>query len=157
MMGERVLDPDGVESSLAGAPGLGLLPVETVLTREKVTGEASGIAFSGEELSGYEIHCGRTIRLEGSSVFSRLTRRVSGEVVEDGCILDDGRLLGTYLHGLFDSPAFRRRWLNAAGGSLAVHAPDPFPNLVERSLNRLAETLMASTDWKTLKRIAGLA
>jgi adenosylcobyric acid synthase len=154
-MGERVLDPDGVESSLAGAPGLGLLPVETILLREKVTTEAWGMTIQGYPVGGYEIHAGRTSRVDGSHWFSRLTRRTTGEVVEDGCAAEGGRIWGTYLHGVFDSEGFRRPWLNGLGADLSgvpASARDP----VEEGLDLLADALVGSTDWAVVKGIMGL-
>ncbi len=155
MMGERVLDPDGVESSLAGAPGLGLLPVETVLSREKVTTEAWGMTIQGYPVCGYEIHAGRTARVDGGRWFSRLTRRTTGEVVEDGCAAEGGRIWGTYLHGVFDSEGFRRPWLDGLGADLSgvpARARDP----VEEGLDVLADALVRGTEWTALKEVMGL-
>lgn len=155
MMGERVLDPDGVESGLKGAPGLGLLPVETVLTREKVTGEARGTTFEGDEVFGYEIHAGRTSRVDGTGWFSRLTRRTTGEVVEDGCAVHGGRIWGTYLHGVFDSAEFRRKWLNDLGAEMSG-TPASGRDSVEDGLDALADVLVRETDWSRLKEVMGL-
>lgn len=155
MMGERVLDPDGVESGLKGAPGFGLLPVETVLTREKVTGEARGATFAGDEVFGYEIHVGRTSRADGAGWFSRLARRGTGEVVEDGCAVAGGRIWGTYLHGVFDSAEFRRRWLNGLGADLSG-VPASVRDPVEDGLDVLADVLVRETDWSRLKEVMGL-
>jgi adenosylcobyric acid synthase len=155
IMGERVLDPEGVESNLAGAPGLGLLPVETVLTSRKVTGEAWGMTRRGFPVSGYEIHAGRTAHVDGGGWFARLTRGTTGEVVEDGCTAEGGRIWGTYLHGVFDSEGFRRPWLKDLGADLPG-VPEGARDPVEEGLDLLADALVRETRWTALKEVMGL-
>jgi adenosylcobyric acid synthase len=108
MLGERVLDPDAIESSLTEADGLGLLPVQTVLRGAKVTRRVMGrvatprglLASAEGELAGYEIHMGDTEALGAISPALRL-RRGSDDEMADGCIDERGAVLGTYVHGLF--------------------------------------------------------
>ena len=107
MLGMRIDDPDGVESSEAIVPGLGLLDVATrfatTKARHRVTGTVRG---AGPPVFGYEIHMGQTRRGAGSAAWLNLTRQSTGEVVEDGAVGAAGRVFGTYLHGLFDSLPF---------------------------------------------------
>ena len=96
MMGLSVNDPDGVEGSTKRMPGLGLLPVDTVMENSKVTRQ---VTFSFRELegcTGYEIHMGRT---EGKC--SALNTFSDGTT--DGCFVDE-RTMGTYIHGILDNP-----------------------------------------------------
>ena len=119
MLGRRILDPLGVESGAGSAPGLALLDVETVMRVSKETHQGEALLLpAGERLapgcagvSGYEIHMGETLAGAESLPFATIARRSGGEV-EDGAVSSDGRVCGTYLHGLFDNDSFRRAFLN---------------------------------------------
>lgn len=104
MLGGRVDDPLGVESAEPSVPGLGLLDVATRFepskTRERITGST---VEGGLPLVGYEIHMGRTRLGPSARPFGRLVRRGRGEEVLDGAVSPCGRVIGTYVHGLFDS------------------------------------------------------
>ncbi len=123
MLGREILDPHGMEGG-GDAPGLGLLDVVTELQPEKRTVliEAQplhlGSAVTGA-VSGYEIHAGRTRRLGAPPCFQVIRRleggaavMPSGEEQYDGATHRKLPVWGTYIHGLFDRPAFRRQWLN---------------------------------------------
>jgi adenosylcobyric acid synthase len=114
MMGTRVYDPDGLEGEPGATAGLDLLPVETVLQAPKTT-TLSRFSWDGIEGTGYEIHMGRT-RLHGGKPLLMLHER-NGDTVNDtdGCAVENGRAIGTYMHGLFDTPALITRWLSTAG------------------------------------------
>ncbi len=111
MLGERVLDPDRVESSHIEMTGLGLLPVQTTLRGPKVTQRVTGAVLvprgllssvEGAALSGYEIHVGDTVALAPVTEPFQL-RRSNGEEVAAGWLDERGAGLGTYLHGLFEN------------------------------------------------------
>lgn len=125
LMGQEVLDPDHVEGEIERLPGLGLLPVSTRMTGEKVTrqvnfqllescravvpqGNSSPSIFNNQpsvshfQLKGYEIHMGSTVPVEGASA-SPLNRLESGQC--DGYIVDR-TCMGTYIHGILDNPEF---------------------------------------------------
>lgn len=104
MMGQQILDPDHVEGEWESLPGLGLLPMITRMTSQKVTRQ---VKFRLDEdasvvMEGYEIHMGVTIPIEGE-FFRPLTRLESGE--PDGCWKSD-TCMGTYIHGILDNPTF---------------------------------------------------
>ncbi|WP_419786782.1 cobyric acid synthase [Pseudodesulfovibrio sp.] len=105
MLGERVDDPYGLESESTRVDGFGLLPVQTTLAPEKTLTRTWGIhAKSGHRVNGYEIHHGQTKPLSEKL-------RVAVRDMEDqplGFTRGDGRVWGTYLHGLFDADEFRR-------------------------------------------------
>jgi adenosylcobyric acid synthase len=112
MLGKELHDPDGVESTHRHSQGLGLLPIHTTFHAGKrtvrVEGEVCGASFAaGQEVTGYEIHLGQTVREDGSRPLFRLT---DGHT--DGTIADDEAVWGTYLHGVFHNRAFTRAWLN---------------------------------------------
>jgi len=120
MLGREILDPHGVESG-GTKLGFGFLHVATELTAAKTTTriEAQPIESEADQsaiVRGYEIHMGRTDRAQLAPRFRILRRRedATADANEDmdGAITDDGLTWGTYIHGVFDEPGFRRHWLN---------------------------------------------
>ena len=113
MLGETVADPEGCEGPAGETAGLGLLPARTVLQSPKTTTRAR-FAWGDAEGEGYEIHMGVTEVPEGRGLLTLRGR--GGEAAGmDGYASIDGRVLGTYMHGLFDSPAVTRKWLDHIG------------------------------------------
>jgi adenosylcobyric acid synthase len=122
MLGKRVSDPDGVESHIHVAEGLGLLDAETVMRDSKETYQVEALLLPAgqslapgcsKRLTGYEIHMGDTVVGPGSFPFAVITRRSCQDTeVTDGAVSPDGRVFGTYLHGIFDNDDFRRTFLN---------------------------------------------
>lgn len=113
MLGRVIRDPAGVEGFAGETEGLGLLNVETVLEREKILARSAGIwEENGERVEGYEIHMGVTGRDPGLPAAIRVTER-NGSATDDmdGARTYNGRVWGTYFHGLFDAPGFRRAFL----------------------------------------------
>lgn len=98
MLGDRVRDPDGIESLAGEMAGLGLLPIETTLARDKVTRVRRAVTPAGAEFDAYEIHLGVTTSREPLAPFARLD-----DGSPEGARL--GRVCGTYLHGALESPA----------------------------------------------------
>jgi adenosylcobyric acid synthase len=114
MLGTRILDPGNVEGSETATEGLGFLPVVTEFEARKQTVRVRGASLrSGVEITGYEIHMGQTKLGENLQPLFRI-RDEHGNSAErnEGCISVDGLVWGTYIHGLFDSAAFRREFLN---------------------------------------------
>ena len=114
MLGAELLDPEHVESDTHRCPGLGLLDVTTTFVREKKTVQVRARTVEAQyELPGYEIHMGRT---EGPGTLRPAFHVVqeSGQAVRrfDGARSEDGLVWGTYLHGVFDTLAFRRDFVN---------------------------------------------
>ena len=111
MLGTVVKDLENCEGTGGVEEGLGLLPVETTFQQQKTTVRVRGktIAFA-EDVEGYEIHLGKTSRCD-LQPFATLTTE-DGRQYQDGAVSADGRLFGTYLHGLFDSASFRTGFLN---------------------------------------------
>ncbi|MGE0499939.1 MAG: cobyric acid synthase [Rhizobiaceae bacterium] len=110
MLGRVVRDPDGIEGSVREAQGLGLLDVETVMEPEKVVRETLARTIVGDILlEGYEIHLGRTAGPDCARPFALFGN------APDGAVSKDGKVFGTYLHGLFGSDAFRADFLAKLG------------------------------------------
>ncbi|WP_439500835.1 cobyric acid synthase [Aminobacter ciceronei] len=138
MLGRIVHDPLGIEGSVTRAEGLGLLDVETVMAPEKTVRnvEARSVRY-GEPLSGYEIHLGKTTGAD----CVRPTAVING--VDDGATSADGKVFGTYMHGLFGADGFRGRFLESLGirgGGIDYRAE------VERALDEIAEQLERHLD-----------
>ena len=100
MMGLSVNDPDGVEGSTKRMPGLGLLPVDTVMENSKVTRQVTFRFRDNDGCTGYEIHMGRT-EAAADAKCSALNTFSDGS--SDGCFVDE-RTMGTYIHGILDNP-----------------------------------------------------
>jgi adenosylcobyric acid synthase len=173
MLGELVADPDGVESSRPATPGLGLLPLETILSGQKTTRQTQArlIAprglFAGAEaaeLTGYEIHLGQTtgpgqplLALDGP-----------GGPHPDGRSARSGWIVGTYLHGLLHNPHLTRTLLHnlaTRNQPLPARTPNPPPSALHSSflflnssfaLDRLADHAEASLDLPGLFALVGL-
>jgi len=115
LLGKTIADPHGVESSEPAAQGLDILPVTTVLDNEKVVRKAKGTTrVGGHAVDGYEIHMGRSTALDDDTLpFVIIEEAETGTTRTDGLVTRNGRIAGTYLHGLFDEPSFRNAILNA--------------------------------------------
>jgi adenosylcobyric acid synthase len=114
MLGRRVHDPEGHEGRPGSTEGLHFLPVETVLRAPKTT-TLTRFSWAGSQGAGYEIHMGRTLRQGGEPLFNVLERNGLAAPDEEGCVEPGGRVMGTYMHGMFDSPSITARWLRAIG------------------------------------------
>lgn len=118
MLGKEIYDD--VESGLGHRAGLGLLDITTRFARQKVTTRVDGVGASAAAgllagngdvpVSGYEIHMGESER--GPNTCPALTLYKKGRAIDDGAISPCGRVVGTYLHGLFDSATFTRTLLD---------------------------------------------
>jgi len=114
MLGLRLLDPERVESEVHSAEGLGLLDLTTCFEREKQTVRVRAADIEGRhEVAGYEIHMGRTNGASTARPVFRILEEM-GKPTErfDGAKTEDDLVWGTYLHGIFDAPSFRRDFLN---------------------------------------------
>lgn len=154
MLGRLMRDPHGVESSgLRETRGMGILPFTTTLEPEKVLCRTTAVHLpSGLRLSGYEIHHGRT-DLAGPGL-QALLQAEDGRMV--GCASPDGRVWGTYLHGVFEDAAFRRHVLNGLrrrkGLAPLTHEAG---RDVETSLDRLADIVRASLNMDMIYDMLG--
>ena len=112
MLGRVVRDPAGIEGPAGETAGLGLLNVETVMTPDKRLSEVvAEHAGSGQVFRGYEIHIGRTEGADRARAFARVEGR------DEGAVSSDGRVAGSYLHGMFREDGFRAAWLGALGAT----------------------------------------
>jgi adenosylcobyric acid synthase len=149
MLGQRIDDPFGVEGEAGRSiNGLGLLDVTTTLTAKKRLEAVTGTMISGgTPLSGYEMHVGET---SGPGASERPFARLDGERT-DGAVSPDGRVTGTYVHGLFADDRQRARWLQLLGAETSDLA---YEALVDEILDRFANHLETHLDCDRLLAIS---
>ncbi|MCF8044966.1 MAG: cobyric acid synthase [Desulfarculaceae bacterium] len=114
MLGRFIRDDAGVEGEPGCTNGLGLLNIETSMSPEKTT-TRSTFSWDGIKGEGYEIHMGKT-RSEEQNPWLLVHRR-NDRLIEatDGCRSADGKVAGTYIHGLFDTRKILEKWLAGIG------------------------------------------
>jgi len=144
MLGERIDDPHGVEGAPGGCDGLGLLPVRTTMAARKRTTRATG-RWGDHPVEGYEIHMGVT------EPTADLRPLLSIDGRPDGAVSPDGRIAGTYLHGLFDAPGATRTYLRSIRPDANLETPTQSHDAWRQSqYDALADHLRAHLDVKTL-------
>ncbi len=145
MLGKTISDPEGVDGRTGTVEGLGLLDVETVMAGKKHVTLTEACALPNREpVSGYEIHMGRT---EGPDC-ARAWLEVQGR--PEGAASANGRILGSYLHGIFSSDAFRAQYLSG----LDVTSETAYEDGVEHALDDLADHLEQHMDLDLLLELA---
>ncbi len=142
MLGRMIHDPQGHDGSPGSDAGLGFLDVETHMAAEKRLTRIEGLAL-GRPVEGYEIHMGRTAGPDCARPFAHIPH-------PDGAASSDGRIAGTYLHGLFTGDAFRAAWLAAQD----VQSASTYAAGVDEVLNRLAAHLETHLDVGRLLALA---
>lgn len=155
MLGRVLHDEEQIEGKGGTLAGLGLLEVETEFAPSKKTRRQAGhllVEWAKQvEVEGYEIHLGRSKRGEG---VSPLIRWLDG--TDDGAVSADGRVMGTYLHGLFDNEPFVKAWLQWIGRAKGITLPwNPAADRIQVYAD-LAEWLRQHLDMKRIEAIMGL-
>jgi adenosylcobyric acid synthase len=149
MLGQAIHDPLGLEGASGSTRGLGLLALETTLEPEKQLRNVTGtLRFEEAPVTGYEIHTGVTCGEALNRPLVALGHRY------DGVCSADGQILGTYLHGLFESPNACAALLRWAG---LQHAESPdYEQLREANIERLAETVSTHLDLQAVQNLLGI-
>jgi adenosylcobyric acid synthase len=135
MLGRTISDPQGIEGPSGSAEGLGLLAIDTVLGSDKTLEPINGTSFDGAPFEGYEMHTGVTT---GEDCARSFARRADG--TPEGAVSADGRVMGTYVHGLFADDRQRSAWLARLSAGASAFAYDA---LIESTLDRWAAHLAA--------------
>jgi adenosylcobyric acid synthase len=168
MLGNRILDPYAVESSLTEVDGMGLLDTETTLDRTKTTCQVSASIVSQKwfdavestsgcrwnHLKGYEIHMGNTT---GDVGLFKICRGTSQRALTDGSA--KGNVWGTYIHGIFDNDGLRTAIINSLRlrkGFELREASFSYQARREEAINSWAETLGNSVDICFILREIGM-
>jgi adenosylcobyric acid synthase len=145
MLGRSIADPEGIEGPPAKVEGLGLVDVATTLSGEKRLEPVRGVSNDGAPFTGYEMHMGITEGPDRARPFARLA-----DGSAEGAVSADGRIIGTYVHGLFADDGQRAAWLSRFGGTATI----AYDSLVENTLDALAAHLAAHLDLDRLLKLA---
>lgn len=146
MLGREIIDADGIEGRAGTYPGLGLLDVVTEMHPiKRLTQTAATYLASGDAVSGYEIHIGKTNGADCARAWLQVGDRPEGAASPDGCVR------GCYLHGLFAADGFRAAYLAEMGGKAGGMTYD---TAVEATLDALAAHIERHVDVDRLLSIA---
>ena len=149
MLGTSIADPHGLEGAPGISKGLGLLDLTTVLETEKQLHNVSGtLLLENAPVSGYEIHAG----ICSGPALQRPAVALPGR--NDGAISEDGQVVGTYLHGLFESAPACDALLRWAG--LAEPVTPDYHALREHGIDRLADAIDEHLDMARILALLGL-
>ncbi|CAH1659083.1 MULTISPECIES: cobyric acid synthase [unclassified Chelatococcus] len=152
MLGRTIADPDGLEGPPGTADGLGHLAIDTVLAGDKTVRPVKALALApAAPIEAYEIHLGRS----NGADCARPLFQIDGR--PEGARSPNGRVLGTYLHGLFTADAFRRAFLGWLAGTLADGPGETglaYDATIEDTLDKLASHMARHLDTATLLSIA---
>ena len=145
MLGECIHDPLGVEGKAGSSDGLGLLAMQTTLTADKKLKRVNGhFSRADAAFEGYEIHTGVSA---GEALLKPLLKMSSGE--NEGVVSSDNKIIGTYVHGIFDSTEACEALLKWAGvGEISMV---DFSELSEQGINLMADTVEAYMDMSKLE------
>ncbi|MDD2706024.1 MAG: cobyric acid synthase CobQ, partial [Acidocella sp.] len=147
MLGRMIRDAEGLEGPPGEIEGLGLLEVETIMRPQKRLGLVQAVhEASGEVFSGYEIHIGEST----GPARARRFACIGGQ--SEGAVSPDGRVMGSYLHGLFAADGFRAAFLRGLGGQAGGLN---YAAGVEDTLDELAAHMEAHLDVSALLGVAG--
>jgi adenosylcobyric acid synthase len=157
MLGKSIHDPHGVEGEMERiVPGLGFLDAQTVMGREKRLSRVRGIwKEGGYPLAGYEIHMGTTTI--GQGLTAPIEMEENGTAYPDGAISADGKIWGTYLHGIFDEPEFRKAFLKNIGGGRgdAIDYKGDTTVFKDAQYDLLAEHFRKNMDIESIMKMIG--
>jgi adenosylcobyric acid synthase len=149
MLGTQIDDPHGLEGAAGSSPGLGLLDFSTLLAPEKQLRNVRGqLCLENAPVSGYAIQAGVS---SGAALDAAAVQLDDGR--RDGALSADGQGLGTYLHGLFETPEACSALLRWAG--LREVQQVDYQALRERDIERLADLVEAHLDTAKLRTLCG--
>lgn len=163
MLGTEIQDPNNIESNINSINGLGLLDTVTIIEEIKQTTQISGefindskycTSILGSEVTGYEIHMGTTKLSNGCEPLIKLS---DGRL--DGAISKNERVIGTYLHGIFENDAFRNGILEYLRNEKGIDGTDSiidYKEFKENEYDKLADHVRKSVNMDAIKDIMGL-
>lgn len=154
ILGETICDEVAVDREEAGEmKGLGLLPLITNFESQKrvqrVSGKIISESFKGIDVSGYEIHLGRSEKTRDVESFLKI------EDYEDGVLINGGQIIGCYLHNIFHNDKFRTDWLNMVRLKAGLKERDLIDTAgnKERSFKKLAEACRQYLDMDAILKL----
>jgi adenosylcobyric acid synthase len=149
MLGRVVRDLQQIEGGATAMPGFGLLDIETDMSANKVLREVAGTeSITGAQVSGYEMHVGRSTTDTGAEPMIRFD-----DGSQDGAVKRGGRVFGCHLHGLLAAPEYRAALLGMLGTNSTAgdyrekvnSALDDIAGVLERSMSVAALSAIAAT------------
>jgi len=153
-LGQTLTDPKGVDNlNQREVSGLNILPVTTEFEVKKnvrlIKGQIDN-TFTNQDVSGYEIHLGKTEHLTECDYFAKLE-----DGTLDGCVIEEGRVVGTYLHNIFHNDKFRNEWLNRLRSIKGIEQQDVVNTsmIKEQSYEKLAEIVEEHIDMDLLMEL----
>ncbi|MEK6735496.1 MAG: cobyric acid synthase, partial [Pseudomonadota bacterium] len=150
MLGKSIHDPSGLEGDVGSASGFAFFDMQTTLEPEKLLRNTQGaLAYDDSAVTGYEIHAGVTTY---HTHYQSATHLAHGD---DGAMSEDGLILGTYLHGIFESPAACSGLLAWAGLDEQAITPD-YHAIRDAAIDRLADCVDQYLDTAQLYRLLNL-
>ena len=172
-MGQKIMDPEKIESDLNEISGLGLLDIETVMKSDKTTTQykntvknVSGIlaGTEGMEIKGYEIHQGYSYPVNEKNEENNNSENILKN--DTGCLFGEeklkgavkGNIAGTYIHGIFDNSEFTNHFLNEVRKFKGLDRIDEnfsYSDYKNREYDKLAEVLRENIDIKKIYEIMG--
>jgi len=160
LLGEWIEDPFGVESGRGKVRGVGLLSVRTVLEQEKIVRKVVGRSMVYDSsVKGYEIHMGRTyVQGRRGHAFALIHEPGKSKAWEDGWVTNDMQIMGTYIHGVLDSPGFRGEILNRIRVSKGLKTRRPRKGRLARfaQYDKLADHFEKHCDLQRILNLVGL-
>ena len=173
MLGQKIMDPEKIESDLKEISGLGLLDIETVMKSDKTTTQykntvknVSGIlaGTEGMEIKGYEIHQGYSYPVNEKNEENNNSENILKN--DTGCLFGEeklkgavkGNIAGTYIHGIFDNSEFTSHFLNEVRKLKGLDRIDEnfsYSDYKNREYDKLAEVLRENLDIQKIYEIMG--
>lgn len=157
MLGHWVHDPHGTEGEPGSTPGFGLLDLETTIEKEKMLSRSQGMLADGTGIDGYEIHMGKTtLGNEATPMVVVQSRNRQTVKDTDGAVSPNGKIQGSYFHGLFDFPGFRNHYLQQLNPDYPAEDTQVAAEFKQTQYDLLAEHFEQHLDIAKLFEIAGI-
>lgn len=152
ILGKKISDLEGVEGEPRIEEGLGLLDMETTFNKVKNTRQVKGMDCDGNEIIGYEIHNGDSIPLSKQNIW---IKDLNGKVL--GMKSADGKVLGTYIHGLFDEGDFALKLINELKEKLNLNIEEEmnYKDYKMMQYDKLCDVLEENINMKAVEEILG--
>ena len=145
MLGTQISDPKGIEGRSETVGGLGHLNIETEIDSDKTLTQCTGVHVeTGTKVAGYEIHMGQSSGIDCERPFIKISDK------GDGAISQDGKVFGTYIHGIFASDEFRAAFLKNIG----VQSDLVYKILIDETLDELAAHMTNNLDLDAILKLA---
>ena len=149
MLGQTIGDPKKLESNKEIIKGLGLLNVETKMSQKKIVTKISGIHIQTDhKIDGYEIHIGKTFGEDCKRPVFYINDRY------DGAMSEDGKVLGTYIHGVFHNKELIEWLFKICDKNITNDKISDYNKILDENLDDLSDHLEGYVDWKLILELS---